>query len=163
MKKTTRDKFNSLCKGLAQGYAVEDVSKQFAIEPSVAQKLNDKIVEQSTFLPLINIVPVDEMVGEVILGSATGPISGRTDTTGDGKRTPRNLLGLANYLYKLSQTDSDVSMRYSVMDTWAKFSDFRVRYARYVQERIANDRELIGWHGTHAAATTNLTAYGPTP
>ena len=49
-------------------------------------------------------------------------------------------------------------MRYATMDAWAKFPDMPERYARYVQARIANDRELIGWYGTSAAADTDLEA-----
>ena len=157
MKTHTRQRFNALLHGLAKGYGVEDVSRQFTIEPTIQQRLQDKIVEQSTFLPKINVITVDELSGENILGSASGPVSGRTDTSKDGKeRTPRDVLGLASYKYQLYQTNSDVFMRYATMDAWAKFPDMPERYARYVQARIANDRELIGWYGTSAAADTDL-------
>ena len=159
MKTHTRQRFNALLHGLAKGYGVEDVSRQFTIEPTIQQRLQDKIVEQSTFLPNINVITVDELSGENILGSASGPVSGRTDTSKDGKeRTPRDVLGLASYKYQLYQTNSDVFMRYATMDAWAKFPDMPERYARYVQARIANDRELIGWYGTSAAADTDLEA-----
>ena len=98
MKTHTRQRFNALLHGLAKGYGVEDVSRQFTIEPTIQQRLQDKIVEQSTFLPKINVITVDELSGENILGSASGPVSGRTDTSKDGKeRTPRDVLGLASY------------------------------------------------------------------
>lgn len=159
MKTHTRQRFNALLHGLAKGYGVEDVSRQFTIEPTIQQRLQDKIVEQSTFLPKINVITVDELSGENILGSASGPVSGRTDTSKDGnERTPRDVLGLASYKYQLYQTNSDVFMRYATMDAWAKFPDMPERYARYVQARIANDRELIGWYGTSAAADTDLEA-----
>lgn len=157
MKTHTRQRFNALLHGLAKGYGVEDVSRQFTVEPTIQQRLQDKIVEQSTFLPKINVITVDDLSGENILGSASGPVSGRTDTSKDGKeRTPRDVLGLASYKYQLYQTNSDVFMRYATMDAWAKFPDMPERYARYVQARIANDRELIGWYGTSAAADTDL-------
>ena len=157
MNELTRKRFNAMKRGLAKGYGVDDVAVQFAISPSVQQQLQDKIVEQSTFLPKINIITVDQLAGENILGSASGPVSGRTDTSKDGKeRTPRDVLGLASYKFALVQTNSDVFMRYATMDAWAKFPDMPERYTRYVQERIANDRELIGWYGTSAAADTNL-------
>lgn len=117
MKTHTRQRFNALLHGLAKGYGVEDVSRQFTIEPTIQQRLQDKIVEQSTFLPKINVITVDELSGENILGSASGPVSGRTDTSKDGKeRTPRDVLGLASYKYQLYQTNSDVFMRYATMD-----------------------------------------------
>lgn len=159
MKKETRLRFNQLCDGLAQSYGVTDVRQSFSIEPSIAQSLSDKIVEQSTFLPSVNIVPVDELEGESIFGFITSPVSGRTDTMQDGKeRQPKHLLGMEARRYRLFQTNSDVALRYNIMDTWAKFPDLNERYTRYVQERIANDREIIGWHGKSAAKDTDLVA-----
>lgn len=159
MKKMTRERFNlEVLAAFAASYAVASLGEQFAIEPTIAQELNDKVVERSTFLPLINVVPVDELEGENILGYASGPVTGRTDTSGDGERKTRDVLGMASFKYKLSKTDSDVHIRYATLDAWAKFPDLADRYAGYVQERIAADRELIGWFGVSVAASTNLTA-----
>jgi P2 family phage major capsid protein len=159
MKETTRKSFNQMCARLATAYGVESVTRQFTVAPSIEQRLQDKIVEQSEFLPKINVITVDEMAGENILGSASGPVSGRTDTSVPGaERAPRDVLGLDKYLYQLFQTNSDVYMRYATMDAWAKFPDFHNRYVRYVQRRIANDRELVGWYGVEAAADTDLVA-----
>lgn len=159
MKAITRQKYTALQSGLAQSYGVQNVTEQFSIEPSVEQHLQDKIVEQSSFLPKINVITVDDMKGENILGYASGPASGRTDTSGDKERTPVDLLGLGSNEYELFQTNSDVYLRYKTMDAWAKFNDFAERYTRYVQERIANDRELIGWYGEQAAVDTDIVAY----
>ena len=159
MKKETKQKFNIIKARIAKAYGVDTVSEQFSATPTVEQRLNDKIVEQDNFLSRINVISVDEIEGQNILGYASGPASGRTDTSGDGERTPNNLLGLDTYDYKLYQTNSDVYMRYATMDAWAKFPDMADRYARYVQKRIANDRCLIGWYGESAAADTNLVTY----
>ena len=159
MRQKTRLKFHQMCDKLAASYGVPSMNVQFAVEPTLQQRLQDKIVEQSTFLPKINIVPVDELAGENVLGSASGPVSGRSDTTKDSvERVPRDVLGLVSYKYQLKQTNSDVFMRYATMDAWAKFPDMAERYARYVQARIANDRELVGWYGTSAADTTDLSS-----
>ena len=69
------------------------------------------------------------------------------------------MLGLGRYKYELKKTDSDVAIRYSTLDTWAKFPDLADRYSSYILERMSGDRELIGWHGTHAADDTDLTTY----
>lgn len=158
MKAITRQKYTALHSGLAQSYGVQNVTEQFTIEPSVEQHLQDKIVEQSTFLPKINVISVEQMKGQNILGSASGRVSGRTDTSGDKERTPRNLLGMDVNEYELFQTNSDVYMKYALLDAWAKFHDFNERYTRYVQEAVANDRELIGWHGITAAVDTDIVA-----
>ena len=159
MKTATRQQFAALLARFAAAYGVQSVSEQFSIAPSIAQQLKDKIVEQSTFLPSINVIMVDELKGENILGAATGPVTGRTDTRGEGERTPRDVLGLTRFGYELKQTNSDVYMRYNTVDVWAKFPDMAERYARYVQERIANDMELIGWYGESAADNTDLAAH----
>ena len=159
MRTKTRELFSTLCATLAANYGVRSVSEAFAVIPAVAQALSDKIVEQATFLPKINVLPVDELVGENLLGYANSTVTSRTDTSQpDKERTPRNVLGMGKYGYELSQTNADVALRYALMDAWAKFPDFQARYARYVQERMGNDMELIGWHGTSAAATTDPTA-----
>lgn len=155
----TEEQMELLYTLLAQGYGVpqDKVIKGFSVTPSVEQRLQDAIVEKSEFLQLINVLTVSEMIGDNVLAGATGPVSGRVDTSVDGnERTPRDVLGLAKFRYELHQTNSDVYIRYNTLDAWAKFPDFATRYVRYVQERIANDRELVGWHGRSAAATTDL-------
>jgi len=160
MKKLTKQKFNEIKARMARTYGVDSVSEQFSATPEVEQRLNDAIVEQENLLSRINVITVDEMEGQNILGSASGPASGRTDTSVEGQeRSPRDLLGLDTFTYKLYQTNSDVYMRYATMDAWAKFQDMAERYARYVQKRIANDRVLIGWYGEDAAADTDLETY----
>lgn len=81
MNTLTRQAFNALCKAYCEGYGVPSVQEQFSLAPSVQQKLQDKIVEQSTFLPKINVIPVLELQGQNILGCVTGPVSGRTEPT----------------------------------------------------------------------------------
>lgn len=159
MNTLSRQKYEQLKGILTKSYGVTCVTKEFSLEPSVEQRLQDKIVEQSTFLSKINVITVDEMKGQNILGYASGPASGRTDTSGEKERLPRNLLGMDSVGYELFKTDSDVYLLYATMDAWARFTDFAERYTRYVQERIANDRELIGWHGEKAAADTDIKTY----
>lgn len=159
MNEQTRRLFSTLMARFAATYGVASVERQFTIVPSIAQVLKDKIVEASTFLPKINIVAVDELKGENILGAASSPVTGRTNTAEAGKeRTPRNVMGLSKYSFELAQTNADVALPYRLVDAWAKFPDFAERYARYVRERMASDMEIIGWHGASAADDTDLTA-----
>ncbi|MDD9304384.1 MAG: phage major capsid protein, P2 family [Desulfobacter sp.] len=159
MKDLTRQKLDQMGQRIAKGYGVVSVGKTFAATPTIEQKLQDKIVEKDTFLPLINIVPVDEMEGKRVFGSASSPVSGRTNTSTPGKeREPKNVLGLDEAGYKLYKTDSDVYLDYETMDSWAKFPDLADRYTGYVQERIAKDRTTIGWYGETAEADTDLEA-----
>lgn len=160
MKEQTRKLYNSMSLRIAKTYGVSSVITPFAATPELEQRLQDKIVEQDNFLSRINVIKVGEIEGQNILGSASGPASGRINTSVDGKeRTPKDLLGLDTYAYKCYQTNSDVYMKYATMDAWAKFKDLAERYARYLQQRIANDRCLIGWYGESAEADTDLVAH----
>jgi len=160
MKDSTRKQFNQLTGQIGKGYGVSSVTETFSVAPTIEQRLQDKIVEKEEFLGKINIVPVDDMEGENILGSASGPVSGRTDTSVEGKeRKPKDLLGMTNAGYKLHQTNSDVYITYKTMDAWAKFPDLPNRYTGYVQERIAKDRVTIGWYGESAAKDTNISTH----
>jgi P2 family phage major capsid protein len=159
MEAKTREMYNQLCTMLGRSYNVQDVTIKFSVEPSIQQELQDKIVEQSEFLPLINNIPVRDMQGQVILGSANSTVAGRTDTSGDGERVPTSVLGLDPKSYTLHKTNADVALKYDIMDSWSLFPDLGARYTRYVQEQIANDREIIGWYGESAADTTNRETY----
>ncbi|WP_257293656.1 phage major capsid protein, P2 family [Endozoicomonas sp. YOMI1] len=156
MKKETRLAFNKVTEAMAKAYGYEHAGVEFAVDPSIAQKLTDKIVEQSTFLPRINVMGVDEMAGENIHASVSGPVSGRTDTSQNKRREPKDVLAMQPFRYQLYQTNTDVAIRYNKLDAWAKFPDMHNRYRTYVTAQIANDRELIGWHGTSVAKDTNI-------
>jgi P2 family phage major capsid protein len=143
----------------AQAYGGQ-VGEQFTANPSVAQTLNDKIVQDGgAFLALINTVGVPEIKGEKVLMGVSGTVSGRTDTSGAGERSARRLVGLDNEGYELKKTDSDVAIGYSTIDAWAKFPDFATRFGAAVRVAIANDRLRVGWHSVSAAATSDRTTY----
>lgn len=159
MDAATRKLFNALCARFAKTYGVDDVSVQFAVEPTLAQKLRDKIVERSTFLQKINVIGVKELAGQNIFGFASRPVASRTNTAQEGKeRKAINVLGLEAGEYRLYQTNSDVGLPYRTIDAWAKFEDLPERYAAYVLQRMANDKEITGWHGLSAAADTDFAA-----
>ena len=86
-----------------------------------------------------------------------GPVTGRTNTkTTD--RQAKDASALENTTYELVDTQSDVGLPYAKIDAWAKFPDFQDRYSAAVQKRIAQDRIVIGFHGTIAAIQTDLEA-----
>lgn len=144
---------------MAQTYGVNSVHESFSVSPTHVQTMNDKIVEQSTFLPRINVMPVDEMVGEKIFGAVNKPITSRTDTSGKNERQPQHPLELSNTKYSLVQTNTDVAIRYATLDSWAKFKDLAERFQRYVFARTAADRELIGWNGIKTEVNSDSGTY----
>lgn len=150
--------FAQLQLALAESYGVDLVSKQFSVEPSIAQELNDAITAKADFLERINVVPVSEIKGEKVFIGTNGPVTGRTNTkTTD--REAKDASNLDNNLYELFPTESDVGLPYAKIDAWAKFPDFHQRYTAAVQKQIALDRILIGFHGTHAAPQSDITQY----
>ncbi|MNZ06717.1 Phage major capsid protein, P2 family [compost metagenome] len=142
---------------IAESYGVDDATRMFNVEPSIAQELNDKITEKSDFLARINVVPVSEMKGQKVMIGVTGPVSSRTNTT-TTDRNAKDMVDLAALGYELFITESDVGLPFAAIDSWAKFPDFAERYAAAVQRQIALDRIMVGWNGTSAAAQTNIGA-----
>jgi P2 family phage major capsid protein len=149
--------YADLQEAIAETYGVERANKTFSVEPSIAQELNDSITAKADFLERINVVPVSEIKGEKVFIGVNGPVTGRTNTkTTD--REAKDASALENTTYELSDTQSDVGLPYAKIDAWAKFPDFQDRYSGAVQKRIAQDRIVIGFHGTHAATQTDLAA-----
>lgn len=153
-----QEQFALLQDDMAESYNVHDASRQFAVEPSIAQELNDKITEKSDFLSRINVVPVSEIKGQKVMLGVTGPVSSRTNTkTKD--REAKDFSDVSGLDYELFHTESDVGLPFAKIDSWAKFPDFAERYSAAVQRQIALDRIMIGWHGVEAALQTDLAAH----
>jgi P2 family phage major capsid protein len=143
---------------LAEAYSIDDATRTFAVEPTHAQELNEQITERVDFLARINVIGVSEIKGEKVLLGLSGPATSRTDTDLND-REPRHLLDLQNNIYELFHTETDVALKFATIDAWSKFPEFARKYLEAVQKRIALDRILIGWNGTHAAKQTNITNY----
>lgn len=139
--------------------AIDDVSKKFNVAPAAQQTLETKLQQSSKFLSMINIIGVDEQVGEAIGLTVTGTIAGRTDTSSNGRRVGRDVSGLVKNEYICKQTDYDTFIPYAKLDAWAKFKDFQKRISQVIVDRCALDRIMIGWNGESAAATTNRETY----
>ena len=158
MKDETVKQFNTVLGQMAKQYGQRTLAHKFNVSPTIAQKLQDKINEQSTFLKKVNIVPVDELEGQNVLAGIDTPIAGRTNTDANKRREPRQVLSLAARRYKLAPTESDIAISFGTLDAWARFRDLYKRYAGYVSQRLANDRELVGWYGTSLARDTDRNA-----
>mgnify|MGYP003109954060 CR=1 FL=1 len=158
MKNTTRSQFNAYAAQIAVLNSVEDATVKFAVEPTIEQKMEDRIQESADFLKDINILPVDEMSGEKIGIGIDSPIASRTNTV-DNDRSPRAVGDMTGKTYEAKKTDFDTYITYKQMDIWAKFPDFQQRLRNKVIEQIARDRLMIGFNGTSAAAETDIDTY----
>lgn len=157
MRNDTRTQFERYCHRVAQLSGVNDATKRFNVEPSVQQTLENKIQESSDFLGMINMVGVDELKGEKLGLTTSGPVAGRTNV--DNKdREPRDVKKLDPNGYECQFTEFDTYIRYATMDAWAKFPDFQARLRNAIVRQQALDRIMIGWNGTSAATQTDRTS-----
>jgi len=158
MQNSTRVLFSAYLAQLASLNGVASASTKFNVEPSVQQRLESRMQESAGFLGLINVMGVREQIGEKIGMGVTGPIASRTDTSGNGERSTRDVKDLVDDDYIAKQTNYDTHIRYATLDAWAKFPDFQVRLRDAIVRQQALDRITIGFNGASAAATTNLVA-----
>lgn len=134
---------------------VNTVHNTFTVAPSVQQTMETRIQESSAFLQKINIIGVTALEGEKVGVGVSGTIAGRTDTTGNAERQPRDVSALDKKGYKAVQTDFDTALRYATLDAWATQPTFQTRVRDSIIQRQALDRLMIGFHGTHAAPDTD--------
>jgi P2 family phage major capsid protein len=134
--------------------------QHFSATPSVAQTIYERVVEHGDeFLQMINVIPVSEIKSEKVGMSLNGSAARRTNTDGGNERKPSHLVSLAAKMYELFPTEFDVALKYSKIDSWAKFKDFAARYMKLVRARISDDMLLIGWTGTHSAPQSDPATY----
>jgi P2 family phage major capsid protein len=157
MKNATRLAFNAYTSHIAAINGVGDATKSFVVDPSIEQKIEDRVQEQSDFLGRINIVSVDQQKGQILGLGASGPIASRTNTNTTDRAT-RDITDMTDRGYECAQTNFDSHVTYQKLDMWAKFQDFQTRMRNHVIAQMARDRLMIGWNGTSRAATTDLGA-----
>ena len=157
MRNETRFKYNAAMAQLAKLNNVEKVSQKFNVEPSVQQKLEDKIQLSSAFLQKINIFVVPEQSGAAVGLGISRPIASRTNT-GTTDRQAVDPSSMDQRFYFCRQTNFDTAIKYAKLDQWAKFKDFYARFSGQIQKRQGLDRIMIGFNGTSYAATTDIVA-----
>lgn len=157
MRLDTRKKYTAAMTQLAAINGVTTVTEKFAVDPSVQQKLEEKIQLSSEFLTRINIFLVDEQAGSAVGLGISRPIASRTNTdTTD--RQAKDPTSMDERGYFCRKTDFDTAIKYQKLDQWAKFKDFYARFSGQIQKRQALDRIMIGFNGVTAAATTDIVA-----
>lgn len=129
----------------------------YAATPTRQQSLEQKIVELANpFLASLPMIPVTEVSGQKVLSGLSGRVASRTDTSGAGERTPKQLLSTGTQDYDAKATEFDVAIGYADIDAWAKFPQFANLYMQNVRDAIANDMLQTGWTGISAATATNI-------
>jgi len=155
MRTATLLKYNAFLSRIHSLNNVPAGSSQFSVDPTVEQKLEDKIRENSDFLKEINIIGVRNQIGEKLGLDVAGPLASRTNTDVKERSGTQVGTGIDSTKYRCEKTDFDTFIKYATLDAWAKFPDFQKRVTDAVTRQIARDRMMIGFNGTHAAADTN--------
>ncbi|WP_342221255.1 phage major capsid protein, P2 family [Candidatus Fukatsuia endosymbiont of Tuberolachnus salignus] len=159
MKKHTRSQFNQYIHQVVTLNGLEnpaDIAAKFTVEPSIAQRLEAKQQESSSFLSKINLFPVDEQTGEKVGLGIERPIASTTQTS-EKERSPADPTSLDNHPYRCTQTNFDTALSYQKLDMWAKFPHFQPLIRDTLVKRQALDRIMIGFNGIKREATSNAT------
>jgi phage major capsid protein, P2 family len=134
--------------------APRGVGHQFAVDPAAEQRLEDLQREEVGFLQRINVMPMRDMIGDVI-GLTTNSLVASRTSRANLPRKPKYVGSLQNRRYELHDTQFDTMLPWEVIDAWSRFPDFAQRYARHVAISVAQSRIMVGWHGETAAADTD--------
>ncbi|QQN73184.1 phage major capsid protein, P2 family [Croceicoccus sp. YJ47] len=160
MRNETRALFSAYVSQIALLNSVPDATVRFSVDPSIEQKLEERMKESSEFLSAINMVPVTQQVGQTIGLEATRTIAGRTNTAGGNRRNPTDPTGNEERNnYHCRQTNFDWARSYAAMDAWRHRPDFETKLRDAILKQQGRDRIMIGWHGTHAAVETDRAAF----
>ncbi|AZN35540.1 phage major capsid protein, P2 family [Iodobacter ciconiae] len=154
MRNDTRLVYAKFEKQIAMLNHVGDISKTFSVDPSVQQKLEERVQLSSLFLSKVNMPGVTEQEGEKLGLGLSGTIAGRTNTK-KGPRKPRDISDLSSGRYRCVQTNFDTGIGYNKIDMWAKFPDFQARLRNMIVNQQALDRIMIGLNGVSAAEETD--------
>jgi len=133
------------------------VSRQFALDPTAEQRLEDLQREQVGFLQRINVMGMRDQIGQVIGMTTNNLIASRTSRP-NLPRKPKYVGSLSDRKYQLYSTQFDTWLPWEVIDTWSKFPDFAQRYARHVAISVALSRIMVGWNGETAEDDTDADA-----
>ncbi|MEL7290421.1 MAG: phage major capsid protein, P2 family [Pseudomonadota bacterium] len=155
MQNHTKKKLSAYIQAVAKQNDVADPTEKFNVAPKGTQRIIAAIRQSNWFLGRINIIPVKNQIGEAIGLGVTGMIASRTDTTGTGKRTPKDHTTTKAMPYTCVQTNFDTAMRYDKLDAWAHMPNFNGIVSSQTREQIDANKITIGWHGTSVASNTD--------
>lgn len=158
MLNNTRALFDAYTVQIGKLNKVGDPTREFTVDPAVAQTLRAKLAVVSDFLSKINIIPVVRQEGDKVGVGVKGTIASRTDTrTKD--RAPRYPGDDNDTRYRCEQTNFDTMIRYEKLDAWAHDPRFQTLIRDAIVKAKGMDIITVGFNGTHVARDTNPTTY----
>jgi len=149
-----RRALDQLFNHIASLNGVQNVARQFAIEPASEQRLIDLQSEEVGFLTLINDMPTRDLKGQVI-GLGVEQMIGSRVSEANLPRKPKYVGRMQDRKFELEETLFDTKLPWQLIDNWSRFPDFATRYARHVARAIGQTRISIGWHGVSVAVDSD--------
>lgn len=154
MQNDTRIKFDKFKKRVAELNGIDDASVIFTVEPSVSQRLEERVQQSSEFLKKINVEFVDAQEGDKVGIGVSGTIAGTTDTSSTD-RNPSDISSLNDFKYRCEQTNYDTSLPYSKLDAWRHKPAFQTLLRDALNKRKGLDRIMIGFNGVKREKTSD--------
>ncbi|USE02726.1 phage major capsid protein, P2 family [Vibrio sp. SCSIO 43133] len=155
MERNTEIKLAAFLKTAAEQNEITDATQKFNVTPNGAQKVVAQLRDSNWFMKKINVILVKNQKGESIGLSVNGMIASRTDTSGDGKRTPKDHSQAGSMPYVCEQTNFDTAIRYEKMDAWAHEPRFNQIISAETRDQISANQITIGWYGERVEKTTD--------
>ncbi len=144
---------------VARVNGAQNFNAAFNIAPAIEQKLIEVYRSLTDFLGKINIQGVKNGHGQK-LGLGGNQTAASTTDTRIQPRRPTNIGALeAIDEYLCTQTNSDIAYLYEIIDNWGYLPDFQKKLAAMAVKIVAEDKQRIGFNGTHRAKTSNKDLY----
>lgn len=157
MNNTTRKNFSLMLATQASIYGVQAMTVPFTVDPEKTQRLIGGIQQSDAFLQMINMVTVENMVGDSVIIGVDGLTAGRTNTELND-RQPNYVHGATINGYLCHQINFDTALSYAQLDAWGH----KPQFAQIISEKTlrANALSLIamGWNGVATVADTDIVA-----
>lgn len=154
MRNITRNQYDNYLARQASLNNVSNAAAQFQIDPTIEQKVTDRVQESSDFLTRINMVSVNELKGQKLAIGASGTIAGTNDVNAADVKTV-SPIDMKGQMYECEIIDFATHVFYSTLDAWAKFPDFQQRMSNVTFKQQQRDLIMIGFNGTSRAAVSD--------
>lgn len=163
--------FATLQKLYAEYYGVANVGKAFSLDsgttavnagtftPSKEIVLNSDMMAFSDFLSLVNIMPRSQLKGGSFKIGAQGRNTRTNDTKAGQERRVGEFKPAVLNEYEMVKAHFDFGIHDDDLADMSEFPDWHDRYRASMMEAFSNDRQIIGFHGTHHAATSDLSTH----
>lgn len=151
--KSREEVADSIFSTLGTAYGQDDVSREFAIDPSMVQQLEKKRQESNAFLKRITVRSKASKEAQIINTFPTERMTKRTKT---GRR-PTDPMGMADRKYYCETAEKDALISWEKVDDWKGHTDGDMyrEYRASVLQAMTNDDLKTMWWGQSSAETTS--------